>query len=678
MVVAGGDRQFGTPGQRLPTPLQALVRRTDTGAPQSGIAVSWAVESGSASLVNTPVGTSDAQGLVSAILQLGSSSGTVRVRAAVRDQPEAGISFEAFIVDRPELTSVAPLAVRGGDTVRVVGAGFSPIAIQNVVLFSGIRGKVLSAAGAELRVEVPRCLPERQVEVTVQLGALVSGALPLAVSDGGQTLPLSLGRPIDIDDTAGIECLRLPGGRRYLVVVQAASTVGAARYGYTLRGLSSGSPVRASAQRPAAAGEAGGASPALRFETALRRSEDRMVRERRLPRVASGPSLAQPEATVPAVGSKRSFKVLNAQGRFDDVLAGVRLVSAQAVLYLDESAPGGGFTDAELAAFAATFDGLIHPTVTGAFGAPSDLDANERVAILFTPSVNRLTPPKSDGFIGGFFYGLDLLDREGSNRGEIFYAMVPDSAGRFSDARPRDVVLRVIPAILAHEFQHMVHFNQRILKLGAEGTEALWLSEGMAQMAEELVALALEGRGDRAGAEEYRAGNRIRARRYLADPGAVSLIVATGQGSLEERGAGWLHTLYLWDGFGGAGVLARLTRTTLTGTANVAAATGKPWPDIFADWASALYADNLGDPYPFEYPSVDLRDLLRTQSPYPLAPETLGASDFERSGSLWSSSARHYIVIPPTSGFIALRMAGEAGGNAPVEAALRLRVVPLF
>jgi hypothetical protein len=317
--------------------------------------------------------------------------------------------------------------------------------------------------------------------------------------------------------------------------------------------------------------------------------------------------------------------------------------------------------------------------VTGAFGAPSDLDANERVAILFTPSVNRLTPPKSDGFIGGFFYGLDLLDREGSNKGEIFYAMVPDSAGRFSDPRPRDVVLRVIPAILAHEFQHMVHFNQRILKLGAEGTEALWLSEGMAQMAEELVALALEGKGDRAGAEEYRAGNRTRARRYLADPGAVSLIVATGQGSLEERGAGWLHTLYLWDGFGGAGVLGRLTRTTLTGTANVAAASGKPWPDLFADWASALYADDLvGGVYPFEYPSVHLRNLLQAQGPYPLSPETLGGGDFVRSGSLWSSSMRHYIVVAPTSGFVALRLAGEAGGNAPVEAAFRLRVVPLF
>jgi len=192
------------------------------------------------------------------------------------------------------------------------------------------------------------------------------------------------------------------------------------------------------------------------------------------------------------------------------------------------------------------------------------------------------------------------------------------------------------------------------------------------------VARALEKSGLAVAAEEYRSGNRTRARKYLAAPSAVSLIVATGQGSLEERGAGWLYTLFLWDTGGGDDVLGRLTRTTLTGAANVASAMGRPWTGVFADWEAAVYADGLGGRYPFEYPTVQLRDLLREPSPYPLAPESLGGSDFVRSGSLWSSSARHYIVIPPASGFVALRLGGAAGGNAPAEAALRLRVVPLF
>lgn len=677
VVVAGGNGQYGSPGQRLPAPLQASVRRVDSGLPQEGVTVRWTVESGDASLVTTVVGSSDERGLVSATVQLGNVVGPVRVRVTAQEQETATVTFTVFVAERPVLSSLSSQAARGGDTLRVRGSGFSPAEGENVVLFSGIRGRVVAASSGELAVEVPRCLPSRGVEVTAQLGSLVSAALPLLVSDGGRTETFTAGVPVDVEDAAGFGCIRLPGGRRYLVVAQAAGTVGAGRYDFSLWGLSSApaAPAVPAAARPARA------APALehpaRFEFLLRAAEARWVKEGAAREGLAGPSLAGPERTVPALGSRRTFKVLDSQGRFEDVRASVRLVGAQAVLYVDDAAPTGGFTDAELAAFSRTFDDFIHPTVTRAFGTPSDLDGNERVVILFTPAVNRLTPPGSDGFIGGFFYGLDLLQREGSNRGEVFYAMVPDSAGRFSAPRPRDLVLRVVPAILAHELQHMVHFSERILRKGAAGTEALWLSEGMAQMAEELVARALEQAGRGSAAEEYRAGNRARARKYLADPSAVSLIVAAGQGTLEERGAGWLYTLYLWDRFG-EDTLGRMTRTTLTGAANVVSATGRAWEAIFADWEAALYADGLGGRYPFEYPSVGLRDLLREPSAYPLAPEFLGGSDFSRSGSLWSSSARHYIVLPPADGFLSVRIGGAAGGKAPTEAGLRLRVVPLY
>lgn len=676
LLPAGGEGQYGTPGQRLQAPLKVLVRRADTHAPQEGVAVTWSVESGDASFVTAAVGTSDAQGLVSVTVQLGTTLGTVKIRAQARDREGTGATFESFVVDRPELRSLVPVTVRGGDTISIQGAGFSPTAEQNVVLFSGIRGRVVAATGGELRVEVPRCLPSRAVGVTVQLGTLASSSLELQVEDGGGTpLTLTPGLPLDVDDDGGFTCLRLPGGRRYLVVLQSSGTVGAARYPFTLRGLaSSQSPVAALA--PHRAPPFGPVAPrsdaAGRFEALLRQREAELVRERRRERPA-GPVLA-PSGVVPTVGERRSFKVFNGKGGFDDVTAVARLVGRQAVIYVDETAPVGGFTDLELTAFAATFDDVIHPTVSGAFGAVSDLDGNERVVILFTPTVNRLTSAGADGFVGGFFYGLDLLDRDGSNRGEVFYALVPDAEGQFGDARSRELVLRITPAILAHELQHMIHFNERVLKRGAEGTEALWLAEGLAQMAEELVARVLFQKGEAAAAEEYRAGNRTRARRYLGDTGAVSIIVATGQGSLAERGAGWLHTLYLWDRGGGDDVLARLTQSTLTGTNNVAAVTGMPWAEVLADWAAALYASGG---YPFEYRSVSLRSLLRPPSPYPLAPESVGASDFTVTGSLWSSSARHYIVIPPSSGFVALRLGGEAGGTVPVDAAFRLRVVPL-
>ena len=676
-VVAGGEGQYGTPGQRLPSPLLVLVRRSDTGTHQKGITVEWTVEAGDASLVTSSVGTTDDDGYAKAVISLGTAPGEVRIRATLRQQPKVSVSFTAHLVERPQLLSLSRTTATVGDTVRLEGLGFSPTLEQNVVLFSGIRGRVVSASGQSLQVEVPRCLPSRSVAVTAQLGTLASQALPLAVTGTAEVTQLKVGIPLDVQDTLGLACVRLAGGgARYLAVVQSAGTVGAAKYGFSLRGLSVGSAGAAQGLVAAATVPLGRSGVAEAFDARLRASEADLVAHHA---PGARPALAAPEAAVavPSVGERRAFKVLNSKGDFDDVTGVVRLVGAQVVLYVDEKSPPGGYTDQDLAFFANTFDEVIFPTDTSAFGVPSDLDANQRVAILFTPRVNALTARGSTGgFIGGFFYGLDLLDRQGSNRGEIFYALVPDTAGLYSDPRGRDQVMDAIPAILAHEFQHMIHFSERVLKLEAPGTEALWLSEGLAQMAEELVARAYLRRFDVATANQYRAGNRARARLHLPDPAATSLIVATGQGSLPERGAGWLHVLYLWDLGGGDAVLRRLVRTTKTGTANVSDVTGRAWPDLFADWAAALYLDGLGPtPFAFEYPSVQLRDLLRSTGPYPLAPETLGSQDFSRSGSLWSSSAQHYIVVPPTSGSVAIRLGGEGGGNVPSDAALRLRIV---
>src|ERR1019366_7562172 len=89
--------------------------------------------------------------------------------------------------------------------------------------------------------------------------------------------------------------------------------------------------------------------------------------------------------------------------------ARIAAVSSTAIIAVDSLAPAGGFTDAEYAGFAATFDTLIFPLDTAAFGAPADLDNNGRVLIFFTQTVNQLTPPGSFGYIGGFFYARDLF-----------------------------------------------------------------------------------------------------------------------------------------------------------------------------------------------------------------------------------------------------------------------------
>lgn len=722
--VVAGDGQYGLVGEILPTPLHAVVTTAANGTPRKEVTVLWEVVEGDASFVTSPAAATDSTGSTFATVRLGTRAGPVRIGVSVVDQTDARADFTVFAVDAPALTGLDRDTADAGTPLTLTGSNFLPDPSANVVLFSGIRGRVDAAAPDRLVVEVPPCLPSGDVDVTVMIGGAGTAALPLTIGSGGAPASLSPGSVLDVADPAAPSCLRLSGaeGAAYLVVAQSTASAAVARHEVSFVGLveTGGAVTAASRSGPGGRyavpsrsgavtgpgrrvgegpeGVAAGERPrtgeaGVLWERRLRLLEARALRSRDRTGRGLAPERgaeaeeaaavggAGPERAVPSVGHERTFHVLTASGSFDDVTAVARYVGRQAVLYVDKAAPTGGFDTADLQAFSDEFDDRIHPAVSGAFGQASDLDGNDRIVILFTPAVNRLTPRGSDGFVGGFFYGLDLLDdREGSNGGEVFYTLVPDEEGTFSDPHPTSQVLDVVPAILAHEYQHMIHFNQRILLREAEGSEALWLSEGLAQMAEELVARSYESSGDWAKAASFRDGNLVRARRYLDDTGDVSLVVTTGQGSLAERGAGWLHVLYLAEQFGD-GVLGRLTATTRTGRDNVVHQTGREWTALLADWWAATYLDGRSGAYPAELSYGDYRlrgKVARSNGADALIPPTVGSQHWGDDFALWSASARYYILRPPTGGSAVLRFGGGGGASEPTGAGLRLRIVRMF
>jgi hypothetical protein len=383
---------------------------------------------------------------------------------------------------------------------------------------------------------------------------------------------------------------------------------------------------------------------------------------------------------VPELGDKRNFKVLNIDNEFDRVTARVRYISDHSLVYLDEKVPSGGFTELELAALALEFEEPVHSTITGAYGHESDLDDNDRVIILFTPAVNRLTEPGSDGFVGGFFFGLDLLEgREGSNEGEIFYAMVPDPAGEEGPVIGKHTALNTIPAVLAHEFEHMVHFNQRMLLRGAESQEALWLSEALAQMAEDMVGAVFEESWQLSKAYQYRAGNWIRAGRFLEDPSQVSVLASLPPGTLAERGAGWLFLKHALGRSGQEDLLRALVSSVFTGTENLTEAVGLGWEELVADWAGALFLDGTGVPVRPELTvsGVNLRVALsESGGTYPLRALDFGEHSALFSGTLWSSAPNYFIISPPVGGVV-LSASGPMGGLPEAAMGLQLLVVCL-
>ena len=280
------------------------------------------------------------------------------------------------------------------------------------------------------------------------------------------------------------------------------------------------------------------------------------------------------------LGDSCQFQVIDKDQRFVTVSGLLRAVSQRARIYQDATAPANGLSTADFQALGASFDDPIYSAVSAVYGNPSDMDSNGKIIILLTPVVNALTPRGSPGFIAGFFYGCDLLAPTfcpGSNGGEIFYTMVADPGAQFGDARSVTTVTRSLPPVLGHEFMHMIHFGAR------QATDALWLAEGLAHHAEDVIADVYAGRGDAANAQQYRIQNYTRATRYLREPTATSLVAENGTGTLEMRGASWLFIKYL-VGQHGAGILRTLTQSTSSSVNNVTNATGKTWSALLASF----------------------------------------------------------------------------------------------
>jgi hypothetical protein len=585
LAVLNGDAQFAMPGAVADVPLSVRVTDASRGTVVENVNVTWRIVTGSGARITAITAMSNGLGVASARLTLGPDTGVYRVEASSKSRVGDPPAFTASAVPAPVVASVDPASAMAGESVTLSGTGFRSAASENTVLFGGLRGRVIGASPTRLDVQVPACVLTRTVGLRVAIGAVTSATVPVPTLQADATaIDLAPGeslRIVDPDDLACMQFDQLAPGSRFLVVPQNAATFASLALPFELLAMGGGAP--APATRTAGPARAR-RDRAIEFETMLR------MRER-----AFGPPLAAPletqtahaQTTVPAIGDRRDFNVLTTDNRTRKVNATVMAISDRAILYVDGNAPAGGLTTADLDRFGDLFDDPIHAIDVGAFGEPSDIDQNGRIIVVFTPAVNALTARNDAGFIAGYFYGCDLVAASrcsATNGGEIFYSMVPDPGGVHSDARTKDVVLRTVPGVLAHEFQHMINFYRKGGRL-----DVLWLSEGLAHAAEDIVGDEFLRRGDAVTATDFKRPNFVRTQFWLREPALTNLVTEDSPGTLEERGAEWLLVRYLAEHYGGDSLLGRLTGSTAIGADNVAAATGRPWPEILADFAVAVW-----------------------------------------------------------------------------------------
>ncbi|WP_240035164.1 Ig-like domain-containing protein [Neobacillus notoginsengisoli] len=134
-------------------------------------------------------------------------------------------------------------------------------------------------------------------------------------------------------------------------------------------------------------------------------------------------------------------------------------------------------SDAQAAQLGREFDAKIYSTINTNFGKESDVDGNGKINILCFDILDGFNG--SGGYVGGYFYGLDLYNQNYSNKSEIFYIdTYPTMGGTTKDVSPAY-------GILAHEFQHMVNFNQNVLVEGKAPMD-VWLNEALSLASEQV------------------------------------------------------------------------------------------------------------------------------------------------------------------------------------------------
>jgi hypothetical protein len=504
----------------------------------------------------------------------------------------------------PTVSGVDTTVVSPGDTITVNGSDFDDDTELNRVVFNNSLARAVPFEGTTtvLRAVVPENAMSGELTVT-RAGQLEPGVGPkiTVMRAVGDVWVVGGARDVDIDT---------PGAAEYLVIPYATGGPATKNHQYALSGTELPPTLVTRDVRLEVAGGTVGMTMGEGFEVLLRRV-GREVRERvGPPRRQEGPSASSP--TV--LQQFRQFNVWNRleggdgadPANYTRVTAELRYPGEHVLVYADvDTLATGNLTHADFQNFGRIFDDDIKSSAAKYFGTESDVDDNDRVIMLITPVVNSLTPRDTTFVIGGFFFDTDLnstsqMPPGTTNQAEIFYVLAADPVGRWSDPRSRAAVAEKNIKTIVHEYEHLISFSHRLFKERPGSEQIAWLEEGMAHMAEDLLALET-------GEAKYNTDNEIRGQRYRQNPGIISL--EDEDSPLTQRGGIYLFLRLLGDRFGNH-IYKQILQNDCIGRECIEMITGEDFYATVGEFLAAMYLSGSGvaadDRY--QYDSIDLVD----------------------------------------------------------------------
>ncbi len=638
ITITAGNNQTGVVGAPLATSLSVLVRDTK-GRLIRGQRVEWDVAAGAGS-VSPGTALTDASGTATTTWTLGTTAGVGRVTAQVTGVNPA--AFAATILAGPAAAVIATpdeAAIGIGDTLRLrasVRDAFGNTLTGQAITWSSLAPAVATVAASGVVTGVAAGLARivadangraDTVPVTVSTAGVCGATAPRALGLGEAVVPAAGGNA-----SSATLCLAAPAGTTgaeyALAVISTAPSFGTTTP-LDIIALGNTGPTLPAVVAPAQGALDAGAREALlapwRAEAARRAMAEREL----APLVDEARSWWRERRAAPAlVAEAKVGDVLRLNANANQACsspdtrnARVAAVSTNAIVAVDNENPTGGYTDAELAAVAATFDTLVYPLDTTAFGAPTNVGGQGKIILFYTRAVNALTPALASYTIGGFFFARDLYPKvargglaacAGSNEAEMFYLLAPDPNGTINgNKRTKDEVTLLNTTTIAHEFQHLINAGRRLyVNSGAVTTEETWLDEGLSHVAEELLYWRVLGVGSRQNLalsdiggstarsdlfRNYASQNFSRFYQFLTNP-ELNAPYAPND-SLATRGAIWTFLRFAAGRQGASGeapFFRALVNSTTRGVANLQGVLGTgTFADYLQDWAVSLIADDF-------------------------------------------------------------------------------------
>lgn len=349
------------------------------------------------------------------------------------------------------------------------------------------------------------------------------------------------------------------------------------------------------------------------FEQLLRQKEQQFAKQVQMHGWTPATKTAQPQQ----IGSTRSFTFGKFGGVTTDRTVTATLVAEnnRAIAYLDNAltASAKNITTANIETMLDEFSNTTFGTITNTYGAPSDVDNDGKVIFLFTHLVDQV------GGVAGFYASSSLFPTSQGGDGNVADMMFISPTQEIASYE----------ALLAHEFQHLINFNQHVLVENGDAEES-WLNEGLSHVAEDLVGGHIDG------------GNTDLVSDFMSTPEKYAL---TGDAALNSgiRGAAYLFVRGLMESFG-SNVPGRLVKTNKVNTANVEALSGQTFDAVYQTFVSRLFlsGNNLSSDATLNYTFQYFTESQTNKRSLPMPSEqTLDDQTTSVSGNLRPASSTY-------------------------------------